>query len=164
MLKKEFRLDPSSCFDYRYFQSMGPWNIPAGDTVRIALAFGIGDSLDGLRENLQTAYDLYWSEIITSAKGQLSDAKIPLRFDLKQNYPNPFNPGTTIEFSIPKTGFVSLKVYNILGQQVAMVVSEKLSAGAYKYEWQANNMPSGVYYCRLQAGEFEQVRKMLLLK
>jgi hypothetical protein len=89
---------------------------------------------------------------------------LPSVYELKQNYPNPFNPNTTIEFALPRTGWVTLKVFNVLGQQVTTLVSEKLNYGVYKYEWQANNLPSGIYYCRLQAGEYEQVQQMILLK
>ena len=90
--------------------------------------------------------------------------EIPATFELNQNYPNPFNPNTTIEFALPKTEWVTLTVFNILGQQVASLVSEKLNPGIHKYQWQADNLPSGIYYCRMEAGEYEQVRKMILLK
>jgi hypothetical protein len=88
----------------------------------------------------------------------------PQAFELDQNYPNPFNPNTNIEFSLPKTEWVTLKIFNVLGQRVATLVSEKLNPGIHKYQWQGGNLPSGIYYCRMQAGEFEQVRKMILLK
>jgi hypothetical protein len=83
---------------------------------------------------------------------------------LTQNYPNPFNPSTTIEFALPKIERVTLKVFNVLGQQVATLLSGKLNPGVHKYDWRANNLPSGIYYCRMQAGQFEQVRKMILLR
>ncbi len=89
---------------------------------------------------------------------------IPLEFSLSQNYPNPFNPSTTIEFSIPKSEFVTLKIYNLLGQEVATLVSEKLATGNYKYEWDAGLLASGVYIYKIQAGSFHKVRKMVYLK
>jgi S-formylglutathione hydrolase FrmB len=85
------------------------------------------------------------------------------RYELKQNYPNPFNPRTNIQFSIPKTKFVTLKVYNILGEEVATLVSERLSAGSYSYEWDAGNHASGVYMYRLQAGDYVEILKMILI-
>jgi len=93
-------------------------------------------------------------------------------FALRQNYPNPFNLTTNIEFSIPKSEFVTLKVYNILGEQVATLVSEKLAAGQYKYEWDARDLASGIYLYRLQAGDpesssgqvFVDIKKMILTK
>jgi len=89
---------------------------------------------------------------------------IPTKYALKQNYPNPFNPSTTIEFSIPKTGFVTLKIYNLLGQDVATLVSDKLAPDNYKYNWDASNFSSGVYFFKINAGKFQKVQKMILLR
>jgi len=88
----------------------------------------------------------------------------PKDYTLSQNYPNPFNPTTTIEFSIPKTVFVTLKIYNILGQEVATLVSEKLINGSYKYTWDAGHLASGVYYYKLEAGGFIKTNKLILMK
>jgi hypothetical protein len=85
-------------------------------------------------------------------------------FHLSQNYPNPFNPSTTIEIDLPKTSRVSLKVFNILGEEVATLVSDRLSAGSYSYDWDASNLASGVYLYRLQAGEYIETRKMVLMR
>ena len=81
-------------------------------------------------------------------------ANVPPSFELQQNYPNPFNPITTIEFDLPKSSDVTLKVYNILGEEVATLVSDKLYAGSYLYEWDASKLASGVYLYRLRAGEY----------
>ena len=89
---------------------------------------------------------------------------LPSIFELKQNYPNPFNPSTTIEFDLPKTSEVTLKIFNILGEEVAMLVSDRLSTGSYSYEWDASNLASGVYLYRLQAGEYVETRKMVLMR
>jgi len=88
----------------------------------------------------------------------------PKEYSLHQNYPNPFNPTTNIEFSIPKSEFVTLKVYNILGEEMATLVSEKLAAGSYKYDWDASSLASGVYLYRIKAGAFQQIKKMVLIK
>jgi hypothetical protein len=85
-------------------------------------------------------------------------------YSLSQNYPNPFNPITTIEFDLPKTSDVILKVFNILGEEVATLVSDRLTADSYSYEWDASNLASGVYLYRLQAGEYVAARKMMLLR
>ncbi|UCG55151.1 MAG: T9SS type A sorting domain-containing protein, partial [Dehalococcoidia bacterium] len=86
-------------------------------------------------------------------------------------YPNPFNPSTTIEFDLPKTSQVTLKIYNILGEEVATLVSDRLTAGSYSYEWNASNLSSGVYLYRLsvgsltgEAGDFVETRKMVLMR
>jgi len=74
------------------------------------------------------------------------------------------SPGNTIEFALPHSGFVTLKIYNILGEEVATLVSEKLNAGRYKYDWNAGNLASGVYFYRLQTGNFNQTKKLILLR
>lgn len=90
--------------------------------------------------------------------------KIPVDWKLVQNYPNPFNPNTTIEFALPKASFVTLKIYNLLGNGVATVVAEKLPAGKHQRVWEAKGLASGVYLYRLEAGEFAQTKKLLLLR
>lgn len=88
----------------------------------------------------------------------------PHEFALGQNYPNPFNPATRIPFSVRGSEFVSLKVYNVLGQQVATLVNEVKQPGSYEVQWDASGLGSGMYFYRLQAGEFVQARKLLLLR
>jgi photosystem II stability/assembly factor-like uncharacterized protein len=93
-------------------------------------------------------------------------------FTLKQNYPNPFNPKTIIEFDLPKSTLVTLTVFNILREEVATLVSDRLSSGSYSYEWDATNLASGVYLYRLQAGDpsqgagqgYVETRKMVLMR
>ncbi|TVM02718.1 MAG: hypothetical protein CV087_08895 [Candidatus Brocadia sp. WS118] len=85
-------------------------------------------------------------------------------YQLFQNYPNPFNPVTTIEFSLPKPGFVTLKAYNILGQEISTLVSEKLSAGIHKYYWNANDLTSGVYFYKIETDRHSLMKKALLIK
>ncbi|MBK9097954.1 MAG: T9SS type A sorting domain-containing protein [bacterium] len=91
-------------------------------------------------------------------------AEIPETIILKQNYPNPFNPSTTFEFGIPEIQFVSLSVYNLLGEQVGLLVNEILSAGNYRVDWDAGDLPSGIYIYKLIAGEFSLSNKMILMK
>lgn len=88
----------------------------------------------------------------------------PTHFNLNQNYPNPFNPATTISFSLPSKSFVSLKVYDALGREVSSILSEELSAGIYSKQWNAADLPSGVYFYRLQVGLFNETKKFVLLK
>jgi hypothetical protein len=90
---------------------------------------------------------------------------IPQSYELCQNFPNPFNPLATIEFSIPKTEFVTLKIYNLLGQEVATLVSEKLTPGNYKYTWEASDFASGIYCYNLKTeGGYMETKKLILLK
>lgn len=88
----------------------------------------------------------------------------PDRFRLYPNYPNPFNPTTTIAFDLPEAETVLLEVFNLLGERVATLVSGALAAGSYRYEWDGGNLASGIYIYRLQAGDFVQSRKMVLLR
>ena len=85
-------------------------------------------------------------------------------FELKQNYPNPFNPTTVINYTIPEAGLVSLKVYDVLGNEVADLVNQKQASGEYRVSFNASRLASGIYFYRLQAGKYTQVRKMMLLK
>jgi hypothetical protein len=92
------------------------------------------------------------------------DLGIPMEFSLSQNYPNPFNPLTKITYSIPETGNVSLIIFDLLGSEVAELVNGEIEAGYYAFNFYASNLPSGVYFYRLQAGDFVQTKKMVLLK
>jgi len=100
----------------------------------------------------------------TSVADGYSNRKIPTAFALRQNYPNPFNPSTTIRFDLPEAGHVSLKVFNLLGNEVMTLVDEHQSEGAHQVELDGASMQSGVYLCRLQAGSFSQAIKVTLLK
>ena len=89
---------------------------------------------------------------------------LPGNYRLRQNYPNPFNPETVIEFALPRTASVTLSIFNIAGQEVACLTEGRLNAGWHSLEWQAGDLPSGIYFCRLQTDNFQDVRKMMLLK
>lgn len=92
------------------------------------------------------------------------NSTIPVVYELAQNYPNPFNPSTSIKYSIPTESRVTLKIFNLLGQEVATVVNETLAAGKYTATFNAGNLASGVYIYRIEAGSFTSVKKMMLLK
>ncbi len=89
---------------------------------------------------------------------------IPTSYALAQNYPNPFNPTTVINYALPEQAFVHLTVYNTLGQQVATLVNEMQDAGNKNVEFDANNFPSGMYFYKISAGTFNDIKKMILLK
>jgi hypothetical protein len=88
----------------------------------------------------------------------------PDKFTVFQNYPNPFNPSTIFSFSIPSRSLVSLKIFDISGKEVATIISEELPAGHYTRQWYATQLPSGTYFCRLQAGSLMETKKLLLIK
>ena len=86
------------------------------------------------------------------------------KFTLEQNYPNPFNPSTIISFNLPSRTFVSLKVFDLIGREVSTILSEELQAGNYSRQWNASNLPSGIYFYRLHAGNLTETKKLILLK
>ena len=92
------------------------------------------------------------------------DEGLPIAYSLSQNYPNPFNPSTTIKYRIPELNFVSLKVYDVLGSEVATLVNEEKPIGSYEVELNASLLPSGTYFYKLQAGSFVETKKMVLLR
>ncbi|MBF8248442.1 MAG: 5'-Nucleotidase domain protein, partial [Bacteroidetes bacterium] len=100
---------------------------------------------------------------VTSVREMRMGAQ-PMKYTLEQNYPNPFNPSTEIQFSLPAKSHVTLKIFDLLGREVARLVSEELSLGSYKSRWDANGLSTGVYLYRLQAGEFVDTKKLLLLR
>jgi len=97
------------------------------------------------------------------------DENTPYTFSLSQNYPNPFNPTTNIEFELPRSGPVIIEIFNILGQKVRILVDDHMKAGHKLVDWDGkdkngNDVSSGIYFYRLQAGNFSQARKMVLIK
>jgi Secretion system C-terminal sorting domain len=107
--------------------------------------------------------------IKTDANGLISDVEDhnngnEIRFELKQNYPNPFNPSTIIQYAVSSRQFVSLKVFDVLGNEIETLVNEEKPSGTYEVTWYANNLPSGVYFYQLKAGSFIESKKMILMK
>jgi hypothetical protein len=89
---------------------------------------------------------------------------MPLNYALEQNYPNPFNPNTSIQFAIPVTGLTTLSVFDLLGREVAKIVREQMAPGIYTRDWNAGNLPSGIYFITLRSGSFVQTKRAMLLK
>lgn len=112
-----------------------------------------------------TGCTIYLDDIVfedTSTNVDVVDKPVQGDFSLIQNYPNPFNSSTTIAFNLRSKSFVSLKIFDALGKEVATLVSEELPAGTYTRQWSAVNMPSGVYFNRLQTGSFTETKKLIL--
>lgn len=120
--------------------------------------------------------DLAWSDVTEWTYTWIGDTThtvgiddrdvgmIANKYSLFQNYPNPFNPTTTIRYSLPNSRLVSIDVYNLVGQRVETLVNEKKSAGSHKVVWDGKDSPSGIYFYRIQAGDFSQTKKMALMK
>jgi len=101
---------------------------------------------------------------IDTSGGKQNIELTPASFVLEQNYPNPFNPSTTIKFQIPSKGFVTLKIYDIIGREVSALVNEFREAGPYNVKFDASNLPSGVYLYRITSGTYRETKKLVLIK
>jgi hypothetical protein len=169
----------SGGYDVRFYQGFGPITMNPGDTQIIVVAQIIAqsnnnlNSITKLREATLLAkqyYDDLFSNV-TIGINQISTT-IPENFHLSQNYPNPFNPTTNIRFQIPESGFVTLKVFDITGREVAMLVNEQMNAGEYNYQFSTDEykLSSGVYFYRLTTNDkngkmnFSQTKKMVVVR
>ena len=93
-----------------------------------------------------------------------SESSIINKYSLSQNYPNPFNPSTIINYHVAVSSFISLKVFDILGKEVATLVNQKQNAGSYSVDFNGSNLPSGIYFYKLEANNFSITKRMLLIK
>ena len=159
----------SPLLDWKYI-SMAPIypvveNFPY---VELTLHFVLqADSLPAIQNPLLLSAQYYHasSEPLIIDIWDVNDDVLTLNyFRLEQNYPNPFNPVTTIKYSIPSQSFVQLKVYDVLGNEIITLINEEKTAGNYEIEFNASEIPSGVYFYTLNVGEFVQTRKMILIK
>ncbi len=106
--------------------------------------------------------DIVVTVVTTGIDGR--ENSLPKTYALSQNYPNPFNPTTKIDYQLPKSGYVSLRVYDVLGNEVATLVDGQKEAGSYTVGLNAGNLSSGTYFYKLQAGEYSTTKKLVLLK
>ncbi len=131
---------------------------------RTAIAMNTGASLNG-KALAQTAVTIGANTVIKSDElTDLNDLNTPQKFELLQNYPNPFNPSTIIDYSISSDNNVEIKVYNLLGIEVATLVNELKKSGKYSIEFYSNNLPSGIYFYKIVSGSNSVVKKMTVLR
>jgi hypothetical protein len=134
------------------------WTVPqiATENARIRI----------IQDNTGNDYSDNSSEfIVTDTPSSLElSGQNPKSFTLHTNYPNPFNPVTMINYELPITNYVNLSIYNLLGQKVETLVSERREAGFHQVEWDASGFPSGVYYYKIQTGKIQDVKKMVLVR
>ena len=153
--------------DRRMVQTIGPFTMAVADTQEVVLASIAAQAGDRLASvtALKSAVDEVRSKYTGTNPlvGVVNGEPIAKSFSLAQNYPNPFNPSTTIRYELPKAARVTIKIFNTLGQEIAVLVNEHKDAGSYQAIWNAN-VPSGIYFYRLQAGEFVETKKAILLK
>jgi len=164
--------------DFSIVSGGGSATVPPGNTHNVVVDFApanTGDKSDTLRifsdDPDEGTLDVPLMGVGIDTISNISDfeSKIPRRFELKQNYPNPFNPTTKITYTLPKASLVRLTIYNMLGQEVRSLVNISQAAGSYAVQWNGRHnsgamVPSGIYLYKIEAGEFTQSRKMVLLK
>jgi len=147
--------------DISFVISAGPFSISANQSIDIGFSVAAGSTLDELKNAINQSRIKY-PNVRTDVREEQRPR--PTEFSLYQNYPNPFNPETEIKYQIPAGGFVTLKVYDLLGREVATLVGEYKPAGVYVETLHATSLPSGVYFYRLSFGGNIQTKKMILLK
>lgn len=136
-------------------------NLPHGDYILVAHKIGSNSDSKPVSLNERTVKNIVFN---VSPKAGMIVNSTPFTYKLSQNYPNPFNPSTVINYTIPSDGFVTLRVYNTAGQQVADLINSNQSAGSYNVEFNAGGLSSGIYYYMLSANGYTDTKKMILVK
>ena len=142
------------------FMGLNPIPINLNDAAEVWVAIAVGADRDVMKANMQDATSRY--ETITDVKKE--ESGVPNSYSLNQNYPNPFNPSTKISFSLTKSEFVSLSVYNALGQEVQTLIKEELGAGNYNVDFNGSDLSSGIYFYKIVTDHFTSSKKMMLIK
>lgn len=150
-------LNPSGGTGNYHLKSTSP-AIDAGSYLMAPLV-----DKDGIARPQGNGFDVGCYEF-TASTGMEDASILQKDFVLFQNYPNPFNPSTTIRFELSESDIVTLKIFNILGEEISMLVNTELKAGKHEYQFNANNLSSGIYFYRIQAGSFTETKKMILIR
>jgi hypothetical protein len=148
------------------------WSNVAADSVLGKKILKVGDKISSLTGIMFYGFNHYKLVprkdadfgVVTSVRAPVQIVDQPSVFTLDQNYPNPFNPSTVIQYGLPVGGMTTLKIYNVLGQEVETLVKEMQAPGTYSVRFDASSLSSGVYFFRLQSGSFSAVKKMALVK
>jgi hypothetical protein len=156
-------LSQNSAVRWSTFDMGFAMSVSSNTLIKSAIGQGFVGTIQRGNTRIESGFLADTSIRITIATA-INEQWMPLTYLLRQNFPNPFNPSTNISFSLPTRSFVSLKVIDLLGREVATIISEEMSAGSYSRQWNANNLTSGVYFYRLQAGSFAETKKLILLK
>jgi hypothetical protein len=147
----------------------GPFTLWAGNEIEIIAAYLIDRGNDGLNSISKARYFSDYTQYIFDTNFDVissveNDEGYRLKYNLFQNYPNPFNSTTAIKYSVPQRSNVTLKVYDILGNEIVTLVNEEKQTGTYEITWYAESLPSGVYFYQLRAKDFVETKKMVLMK
>ncbi len=152
--------DTSITFSKSYLDSLAAQFGTNGDSVLVTCKAYAYNGFD----SVATGNNLILNIKRTTVGINQISSEIPGEFKLENNYPNPFNPETTIKYQLPKAAFVTIKLYDITGREVAQLVNQRHEAGYYDYQFNASFLSSGVYFYRIEAGQFTDVKRMLLIK
>jgi hypothetical protein len=153
--------------DYKFIVATQPFNLPSGETHKEAFGIVMGAGLAELIVNTQRmreACELNLNEVCKTTGNEPPDGSIPSAFALHQNYPNPFNPSTVITFDLPIPAHVSLRIFDVLGREVANLASERRTPGRHQLTWDASGVASGVYFYRFETGDFSRTRTLTVIK
>ncbi|MBE2225896.1 MAG: T9SS type A sorting domain-containing protein [Ignavibacteria bacterium] len=142
------------------FRPESPLNVFNGQDIHGAWIFKVTDQASGDTGRVEN----YCLNILYNAVLAVNNQQLPVKFELAQNYPNPFNPVTSIRYSVPRQSFVLIRIYDLLGREVKTLVNEMRSTGNYEVEFNASNLASGIYFYRMESGDFTDVKKLVLLK
>ncbi len=159
--------------DKRQMQNIGPFSLKEGEEYEIFVAYSVGQGVDALTsisevKNIAVISDvLYDNNFDTStvvSVEEIQSDNIPDKYFLSQNYPNPFNPSTKISWQVPVGSHQTLKIFDVLGDEVATLIDEYKPAGSYEVEWDASGLPSGIYFYQLKTENYVKTKKMILMK
>ncbi|MBK7230427.1 MAG: T9SS type A sorting domain-containing protein [Ignavibacteriales bacterium] len=156
--------------DQRILVNTGPFNLEENKPIDIVVCYLVGrgydvlNSISVLKNISAEAIQIYTSNFTDIPTVVEDQSEIVKEFKLSQNYPNPFNPSTKINWQSPVSGHQTLKIYDVLGNEVVTLVNEYRNAGSYETDFNASSLSSGIYFYRLSLGSFIQTKKMLLIK
>lgn len=153
----------SSKIQRTFFASPSPTSYTLIEGVGFTGYYNCLDFGDGLYLRGCLINGILYGDTISTDVRQIS-SEVPDKFILKQNYPNPFNPTTKVNYDLKAAGFVSMKLYNVMGEEMASLVNENQKAGSYEFTFDGMKLPSGVYYYRIETSGFTEVKKMSLVK
>jgi hypothetical protein len=158
----EFELGHNYYIDfYADYSGNGLYDVPPIDHAwRLSFISNTGDFVQNFTHNTSFT-DIQWPNITGVSE---EEGLTPNTYSLEQNFPNPFNPSTTINFSIPQKDFVNLKIYNLVGEELKTLLNEEKDAGTYQIKFDALNLPTGIYFYKLNTSSFSETKKMILLK
>lgn len=176
-VKYNWKIKRTNSNSYLYFRS-DSLGYARKFTIRKSKLDSIANSFGLIGDSVQCAWSCSAKLANDSANGEVRvltikansvginniSAVIPFEYKLFNNYPNPFNPVTNIKFDIPQKSFIVLKIYDVIGKELAILINEKLDAGSYIYQWGASEFPSGVYFYKIEANNFIETKRMVLIK